>query len=129
MLYSSTLSTSVLSQISATSITGIWPTPDATLAFITYSGTGGVLPAYAPAASGSGQLNYIKLSGSATAPLSGVVSSDNSTFYTGTAGDNLVHIINRNTLTDSSTLAPNLTGPSGNAVPVDLLAQKPRKTT
>jgi len=129
LLYSSTLSTSVLSQISATSITGIWPTPDATLAFITYSGTGGVLPAYAPAASGSGQLSYIKLSGSATAPLSGVVSSDNSTFYTGTAGDNLVHIINRSTLTDSSTLAPNLTGPSGNAVPVDLLAQKPRKTT
>ena len=127
--YSSTLSTSVVSQISATSITGIWPSPDATIAFVTYSGTGGVLPAYAPSSSGSGQLSYIKLSGSATAPLSGVVSSDNSTFYTGTAGDNLVHIINRSTLTDTSTLAPNLTGASGNAVPVDLLAQKPRKTT
>lgn len=127
--FSSTLSTSVLSQISATGITGIWPTPDASVAFITYNGTGGVLPAYAPAHTGSGQLSYIKLSGSATAPLSGIVSSDNSTFYTGTAGDNLVHIINRNTLTDTSTLAPNLTGASGNAVPVDLLAQKPRKTT
>ena len=127
--FSSTLSTSVLSQISANSITGIWPTPDASIAFITYNGTGGVLPAYAPARTGSGQLSYVKLSGSATAPLSGVVSSDNSTFYTGTAGDNLVHIINRTTLTDTSTLAPNLTGASGNAVPVDLLAQKPRKTT
>jgi hypothetical protein len=127
--FSSTLSTSVLSQINATSITGIWPTPDATVAFITYSGTGGVLPAYAPASNGPGQITYVKLSGSATAPLSGVVSSDNSTFYTGTAGDNLVHIINRSNLTDTSTLAPNLTGASGNAVPVDLLAQKPRKTT
>ena len=127
--FSSTLSTSVLSQISATSITGIWPTPDASIAFITYNGTGGVLPAYAPASNGLGQITYVKLSGSATAPLSGVVSSDNSTFYTGTAGDNLVHIINRGSLTDTSTLAPNLTGASGNAVPVDLLAQKPRKTT
>jgi hypothetical protein len=127
--FSSTLSTSVLNQITATAITGIWPTPDSTIAFVTYNGTGGVLPAYAPASSGPGQLSYIKLSGSATAPLSGAVTSDNSTFYTGTAGDNLVHVINRTTLTDTSTLTPNLTGASGSAVPVDLLVQKPRKTT
>jgi hypothetical protein len=119
----------VLSQISATSITGVWPTPDSSVAFITYNGTGGVVPAYAPASSGPGQLQYIKLSGSATAPLSGIVSSDNSTFYTGTAGDNLVHVINRTTLTDTTTLTPNLTDGSGKAVPVDLLVQKPRKTT
>jgi hypothetical protein len=129
MTFASTLSTSVLSQITASSITGVWPTPDSTVAFITYNGTGGVIPAYAPASSGPGQLSYIKLSGSATAPLSGAVSSDNSTFYTGTAGDNLVHVINRTTLTDSSTVAPSLTGASGSAVPVDLLVQKPRKTT
>jgi hypothetical protein len=127
--FSSTLSTSVLNQITATAITGIWPTPDSTIAFVTYNGTGGVVPAYAPASSGPGQLSYIKLSGSATAPLSGAVTSDNSTFYTGTAGDNLVHVINRTTLTDTSTLTPNLTGASGSAVPVDLLVQKPRKTT
>ncbi|HEX3569703.1 MAG TPA: hypothetical protein VHU44_02660 [Acidobacteriaceae bacterium] len=129
LTFPSTLSTSVLSQINATAITGIWPAPDSSIAFVTYNGTGGVIPAYAPASSGSGQLTYVKLSGSATAPLSGAVSADNSTFYTGTAGDNLVHIINRSTLTDSSTLTPNLTGASGNAVPVDLLVQKPRKTT
>jgi hypothetical protein len=129
MTFTSTLSTSVLSQISASSITGMWPSPDSTIAFITYNGTGGVIPAYAPASSGPGQLSYVKLSGSATAPLSGVVTSDNSTFYTGTAGDNLVHVINRTTLTDTSTLAPNLTGAAGGAVPVDLLVQKPRKTT
>jgi len=129
LTFTSTLSTSVLSQISPTAITGIWPTPDSSVAFVTYSGTGGFVPAYAPVSSGVGQVTYIKLSGAATAPLSGAVSSDNSTFYTGTAGDNLVHIINRSTLTDSSTLAPNLTGASGSAVPVDLLVQKPRKTT
>jgi len=129
LTFTSTLATSVLSQISATSITGVWPTPDSSIAFITYNGTGGVLPAYTPASSGQGQLQYVKLSGSATAPLSGVVSSDNSTFYTGTAGDNLVHIVNRSTLTDTSTLTPNLTDTSGKAVPVDLLVQKPRKTT
>jgi hypothetical protein len=127
--FSSTLTTSVLSQITASAITGIWPSPDSSIAFVTYNGTGGVVPAYAPTSSGAGQITYVKLSGSATAPLSGAVTSDNSTFYTGTAGDNLVHIINRSTLTDSSTVTPNLTGASGNAVPVDLLVQKPRKTT
>ena len=129
LTFTSTLSTSVLSQIAPTSITGIWPTPDSSIAFVTYNGTGGVIPAYAPVSSGTGQITYVKLSGSATAPLSGAVSSDNSTFYTGTAGDNLVHIINRSTLTDTSTLTPNLTGASGNPVPVNLLVQKPRKTT
>jgi hypothetical protein len=129
LTFTSTLSTSVLSQITPTAITGVWPTADSTVAFITYNGTGGVIPAYAPASSGAGQITYVKLSGSATAPLSGAVSSDNSIFYTGTAGDNLVHIIDRGTLTDTSTLAPNLTGTSGSPVPVDLLVQKPRKTT
>jgi len=49
--------------------------------------------------------------------------------YAGTTGDNLVHLITRSTLTDSSTLSPNLTSPSGGVVPVNLLAQKPRRTT
>jgi hypothetical protein len=129
MTFTSTLATTVLTQISANTITGVWPTPDSSIAFVTYSGTGGVVPAYKPASSGPGQLQYVKLSGSATAPLSGTVSSDNSTFYTGTAGDNLVHIVNRSTLTDTSTLTPNLTDAAGKSVPVDLLVQKPRKTT
>lgn len=127
--FSDTLTTTPLSPLTATAITGVWPTPDSTLAFITYTGSGGVLPAYAPAANGPGQTTYIKLSGSATAPIAGVVSADNSTFYAATSGDNLVHLITRGTLTDSSTLAPNLTTPTGAIVPVNLMVQKPRKTT
>jgi hypothetical protein len=122
-------STTILSGVNASSITGVSPTSDSSVAFITYTGSGGVLPAYTPAATGAGQTTYIKLSGSATAPISGIESSDNAQFFVGTSGDNLVHIITRYTLTDASTLAPKLTDLNGNAVPVDLLAQKPRKTT
>jgi hypothetical protein len=49
--------------------------------------------------------------------------------YAATSGDNLVHVINRGTLTDSSTLAPNLTSPTGTIVPVNMMVQKPRRTT
>jgi trimeric autotransporter adhesin len=129
LTFSNTLSTTLLSPITATTITGVWPTSDSSLAFVTYTGSGGVVPAYAPAASGPGTATYVKLSGAAVAPVSGVVSADNTTFYVGTTGDNLVHLINRSTLTDSSTLTPNLTNPTGTVVPVDLLVQKPRKTT
>ena len=80
-------------------------------------------------AGGAGDVYKRQLSGSATAPIAGVVSADNSTFYVGTSGDNLVHIITRSPLTDSSTLAPNLTTPAGAIVPVNLMVQKPRKTT
>jgi hypothetical protein len=105
------------------------PTSDSSVAFVTYTGSGGVLPAYAPVSSGLGHTTYIKLSGSATAPIAGVIGADNTTMYAATSGDNLVHIINRGTLTDSSTLAPNLTSPAGAIVPVNLMVQKPRKTT
>jgi hypothetical protein len=131
LTFFNTVSTIHLSQIAAGSITGVLPTSDSTLAFITYTGSGGVLPAYAPAASGPGTTTYIKLSGTATAPIAGVVSADNSTFYSATSGDNLVHVITiaPSKLTDSSTLAPNLTTPTGVIVPVNLMVQKPRKTT
>ena len=129
LTFSNTLSTTLLTSITASSITGVWPTSDSSVAFVTYNGSGGVVPAYAPSSTGSGTLSYIKLSGSAVAPVSGVLSADNTVFYTGTTGDNLVHLITRSTLTDSSTLAPNLTDPTGAVVPVDLLVQKPRKTT
>jgi hypothetical protein len=122
-------STTVLGPVTATAITGVDPASDSSLALVTYTGSGGVLPAYAPPASGVGQTTYIKLSGTATAPIAGVWSADNTSFYVGTSGDNLVHIVNRSTLTDSSTLAPKLTNPSGVVVPVNLLVQKPRKTT
>jgi hypothetical protein len=143
--YTTPLSTSPSTHISAGAITGIVPTSDSSLAFITYTlpaGSTGTLPAYlpayAPAATGLGTITPIKLSGAATAPVAGVVSTDNTTFYVGTTGDNLVHIVNRNTLTDSppaSAVAPGLiaapgqTVPAGSIVPVNLLAQKPRRTT
>jgi hypothetical protein len=129
LVFPSSLSSVVLGPVTATAITGVLPTSDSSVAFITYTGSGGVLPAYAPAATGLGTTTYIKLSGAATAPIIGVISTDNSTIYVGTSGDNLVHLINRSTLTDSSTIAPLLTNPSGAPVPVNLISQKPRRTT
>lgn len=115
--------------IAPTAITGVDPTSDSAFAFITYSGSGGVLPLYQPA--GSGSLSSVKLSGSATAPVNGVFSSDNSTFFVGTSGDNLIHLITRTSTgyTDSSTIAPKLPDAAGNIVTPDLIVQRPRKTT
>jgi hypothetical protein len=141
--FSSTVYPLALTPITATAITGVVPTSDSTLAVVTYAGSGGVLPAYKPSANGPGTITYIPLAtvgtAAATAPLSAVVSSDNSTIYVGTQNDNLVHLINRNTLTDTSTpttalspglvAAPGLTVPAGSMVPVNLMVQKPRKTT
>ena len=129
LTFSNTVNAAPLSSITATAITGVLPASDSSIAFITYTGSSGLLPAYAPAPSGLGTVSYVHLSGTATAPLIGVISSDNSTVYVGTSGDNLVHIINRSTLTDSSTLAPGLTTPSGAPASVNLIVQKPRKTT
>ncbi len=129
LTFSNTLSTTLLSRITATQITGVLPTSDSSLAFVTYTGSSGLLPAYAPASSGPGAISYIPLSGSAIAPVAGVISADNSTVYVGTTGDNLVHLINRGGLSDTSTLAPNLTTPAGALAPVNLLVQKPRRTT
>lgn len=118
-------------------ITGVLTTSNASYDFITYTGTGGVLPAYLPVASQPGvvtpgTLTEIPLSGSATAPVAGVISADNSTVYVGTSGDNLVHIISitgSSPLTDVQTIAPNLPTNIPNAtgfVAPNLLAQKPR---
>jgi hypothetical protein len=127
--FSNTVYRSTLTPVTATAITGVLPASDSTVAFITYTGSGGVLPAYLPSSNGPGTTTYIKLSGSATAPIAGVISADNTIVYAATSGDNLVHIVNRSTLTDSSTLAPNLANPSGAIVPVNMMVQKPRKTT
>ena len=132
--------TAPLSGITATTINGIVPTSDSSLAVVTYSGTGGVLPVYAPVASGAGAVTNVPLlqvTGQAapTAPVIGVISSDNSTIYVGTTGDNLVHLINRTTLTDDTTktIAPNLQQningvdqPNTIATP-NLLVQHPKK--
>ena len=103
--------------ITATAIDGIVPASDSSLAIVTYTGTGGVLPVYAPVAGGTGAITNVPLQQvtgqpAPTAPITGVISSDNSTIYVGTTGDNSVHVINRTgtTLNDDTTrtVAPNL---------------------
>ena len=65
------------------------------------------------------------------APVAGVFSSDNTTFFTGTSGDNLVHLINPATLQDqpSRAIAPKLPGINGGIATPDLLVQRPRSAT
>jgi hypothetical protein len=143
--HSTTPTPITLNSVSATTITGVIPAPNSSTVFVTYTGSTGVLPAYAPSSTGPGTMSYIPLSGTATAPVVGVFSADSSVFYVGTAGDNLVHLIipgaTAGTWTDSTAplpltpsitppLAPKLPSASGTGyAPVDLLVQKPRKTT
>jgi len=144
-----------LTGVTATAITGVLPSTNSAVAFVTYTGTapstGGQLPFYIPAAGGNGTLSFVTLSGTATTPVSGVFSSDNLTFYTGTAGDDLVHLVNITyptsgtpTAVENTTLGPltpNLpcgTGGQNTPVPActagtivtpNLLVQRPKKST
>ncbi|HZY63295.1 MAG TPA: hypothetical protein VFE38_12300 [Edaphobacter sp.] len=125
---------STLAGVTATAITGVDPASDSSIAFVTYTGTGGVLPAYTPQ---TGSMSNIALTGSAIAPVAGVFSADNSTFFVGTSGDNNVHLITRSisgtpsTWTDdpAKTIKPNLTPATGTSAVPNLLVQKPRKST
>jgi hypothetical protein len=128
--------TSVLPGITATTITGVDATSDSATVFVTYTGTGGKLPFYNPAASGPGTLGSVPLATSGStapiAPVIGVFSSDNTTFYTGTTGDNQVHILTKGTngFQDvTKPINPNLTNPNGAVVTPNLLVQRPRKLT
>ena len=56
----------------------------------TYTGTSGLLPEYIPS---TGAISNVTLSSGAVAPVAGVFSSDNLTFFAGTSGDNQVHLI------------------------------------
>ncbi len=121
-----------LSGITATAITGVIPSSDSSIAIVTYNGSG-TLPAYAPA---TGAITNVTLTGTATAPVAGVISSDNATIYVGTSGDNAVHLINRSTLTDDATktilpkLLQNINGVDQNTIATpNLLVQHPRKST
>jgi hypothetical protein len=106
------------------------------------------LPEYAiPSTGGAGTVSYVQLTGAATAPISGVWSTDNNTFYTGTSGDNLVHEITQSCTAitptppasqppytcvwkDSGQITPNLPSATGSGtVPVNLIAQKPKRVT
>jgi hypothetical protein len=118
-----------LSSITATQIDDVVPATNSALAFVTYTGSSGLLPEYVPA---TGAITYVKLGNgatTATAPLSGVFSTDNLTFYAG-GSDGQVHLISIQGTSASETgvlqpALPAATG-SGNA-PVNLIAQQPKK--
>ncbi len=121
--------------VTAASIDQVIASPDSSIAFVTYTAPTGtaspLLPAYTISSTfgEAGTLSTVKLSGTATAPLAGVFSPDNTIFFVGTAGDNLVHFISVPTLTETQTINPGLVDPNGNPVPVQFLATKPRPTT
>ncbi|MBB5343909.1 hypothetical protein [Tunturibacter empetritectus] len=131
-----TVFTGALPGVTASAITGVFPTSDSKIAFVAYQGSGAVVPTYTPQPTGAGTLSSIPLStalGTPIAPIVGVVSADNQTFYAGTTGDNAVHLITKQsdgTYKDTTTpLAPKLPDVNGNIVAPNLLVQKPRKST
>jgi hypothetical protein len=158
-----------LTGINAAAITSVVPSTNSTAAFVTYTlaatpttpgQLGPLLPLYFPPASGPGTLQFLTLGNNATvasAPVSGVFSTDNSTFYVGTgaadgtSNDNDVHLI---TMTYPTSGAPTATEAPGSTItpqlpvcvststtsgacqtttqgyaPVNLIAQHPKKTT
>ncbi len=121
--------------ITATSITGVIPSSDSADVFVTYAGTGGTLPLYMPATSGPGTLSSVTLSTFGTtapvAPVVGAFSSDNTTFYVGTTGDNLVHILTKSGtgFVDKKAISPALPGITSGIAAPNLLVQRPRKIT
>ncbi len=127
--FASSFTPFTLTGIAPTAITSVIASSNSALAFVTYTGTGGLLPVYAPAAGTAP--TYVKLSGTATAPLTGVLSSDNNVFYVGTSGDNSIHLISitGTTATDSSTLIPKLPDANGNVVAPNLIVQRPKRAT
>lgn len=127
--FGSTSTPHPLTGINANAINGVVAASNSSVAFVTYNGTSGLLPLYVPR---TGALSFVTLSGgAATAPVSGAFSTDNQTFYTGTSGDNKIHLITvqGTSATDSSTLSPNLPDVNGNIVAPNLLVQRPKKTT
>jgi hypothetical protein len=119
--------------VTPTEIDQVLSSPDSSVAFVTYNATAGtgVLPYYMPSASAGafGTLGTVQLSSGAQAPVSGVFSPDGSIFFTSTSGDNLVHMIDTTSLTDTGTIDPKLVDGSGNPVPPLFLAVQSRSTT
>jgi hypothetical protein len=145
-----TLNQLPVTRVNPTSLNQVVPSPSSALAFITYNGdtAGALLPYYVQGSNGAaGTVGYVTLSGGSavTAPLTGAFSPDDTIFFVGTQGDNLVHLISLPGLTDSQQFAPNLpactpvsaggndlgctyTG-SSPYVPATVITVKPRSTT
>ncbi len=107
-------------------------------AFVTYSSAaaappagGALLPVYKPSTTAGvlGTLGSVKLAGAALAPVAGIFSPDNTIFFAGTTGDNLLHLIDTTTLLDTQQINPKLTDINGKPLPPVFLAVKPRPTT
>jgi hypothetical protein len=107
-------------------------------AFVTYSSAatappagGALLPVYKPSTTAGtpGTLGSVKLAGNALAPVAGIFSPDNTIFFAGTTGDDLLHLIDTTTLLDSQQINPKLTDINGKPLPPIFLAVKPRPTT
>jgi trimeric autotransporter adhesin len=152
-----TLNQVAVSGVTATAVNQVVPAPNSTLAFITYDGdrAGASLPYYVTGSSGApGTVSYVTLKGSSaiTAPLTGAFTPDDTLFFVGTAGDDMIHYISipqtvtaATTPTDTQQIAPNLPAcvpvsaggndigctfsGTGTVVPVTAIAVKPRSTT
>lgn len=107
-------------------------------AFITYLSNatapppgGAQLPVYEPSSQSgaAGTLTSVTLAGSAIAPIAGIFSPDNTIFFVSTTGDDQIHLINTQTLTDYMQINPKLVDSNGNPVAPQFLAVKPRATT
>lgn len=127
--------------------------PDSSVAFVTYNyngfatsltsptvGTGGtgLLPYYQPSSTPGSfgnlvtpplQLSTVSGAAAPQSPLAGIFSPDGSIFFVSTSGDNLVHMVDSKTLTDTGTIDPKLVDGSGNPVPPLFLAVQSRSTT
>jgi hypothetical protein len=119
----------------ASAIDQVIPSPASNLAFITYTPTAGstataTLPYYQPTTGGTlGTVGQVTLTGTPTAPVAGTFSLDDTIFFVSTSGDNLVHYINVQTLTDTQQIRPGLIDGNGNPIPATFIAAKPRSTT
>lgn len=118
--------------VTAGEIDQVVASPTSQLAFVTYNSSSatGVLPYYVPSTNpgSAGTMSSIQLSGSAKSPIAGIFSPNETLFFVSTSGDNLVHFINTSTLQDTQTINPGLVDASGNPVPVQMMAVKPRTT-
>ena len=131
--FSDTHTSHPLAGISATAINQVVSSGNSNVAFVTYNTPNGVssnlLPIYVPS---TGTLGNVTLSGGATDPIAGVFSTDNNTFYVGTAGDNVVHTIGitGTSATDTGVITPALptVTATGTATP-NLIVLRARKAT
>ncbi|MGB8535907.1 MAG: hypothetical protein WCD57_05805 [Acidobacteriaceae bacterium] len=119
-------------------INEVVPATNSLEAFVTYGSAatappagGALLPVYKPSttAGSPGTLSSVTLTGKALAPVAGIFSPDNTLFFAGTTGDNVLHVIDTTTLLDTKQIDPKLTDANGNPLPPIFLAVKPRPTT